>query len=224
MTLSIKTNFLKGEFDEAMRDIYSPISKAGQAAIKEAGAEVKADARQSIAQSGFSRRWQNALRVDIYPRKGESADAVAHVYHKIPYAGVFEEGAEIGGSPYLWVPMRNTPKKMARKRLTPERFASGVGDLVSMRSKKGRPMLGARMAVSKAAKAKGPPYKITLSALHRGSQGGTTASGRKRHFVTVPLFIGVKKVSVPKKFGVSAAVKRAAKRLPELYLKHLKVD
>jgi hypothetical protein len=38
-----------------------------------------------------------ALRVNIYPPQGDSMRPAAFIYHKIRYAGVFEEGAVISG-------------------------------------------------------------------------------------------------------------------------------
>jgi len=58
-----------------------------------------------IAAGGLSRKWQNALRVNIYPPQGDSMHPAAFVYHKIRYAGVFEDGAVIGGQPLLWLPL-----------------------------------------------------------------------------------------------------------------------
>lgn len=224
MSLRTTYQFATGQFDQAMQEIYAPISEAGKAAMKEAADEGKTLIRSRIAGAGFSKKWQNAMRADVYPKKGDSANAAVHFYHKVGYAGVFAEGEEITGNPMLWLPLPWAPKKLARKKLTPERFAAGVGDLVSMRSRSGRPMLGARMAVSKAAKRKGPPYKVTISALNRGSQGGATASGRVRNIVTVPLFLGIERVKIGRKFDVQGAVDDIAARLPEMYLKHLRVD
>src|ERR1700745_2725921 len=79
-----------------------PLAKAATAALRDAGEIAKSNGRASIAAAGFSRKWQNALRVNIYPPQGDSLRPAAFIFHKIRYAGVFEEGAVIGGQPLLW--------------------------------------------------------------------------------------------------------------------------
>ena len=42
----------------------------------------------------------------------------AFIFHKIRYAGVFEEGAVIRGQPLLWLPLGNVPVRR-RRPMTP---------------------------------------------------------------------------------------------------------
>ena len=124
----------RGAFIKAFMAAEEPIARAATLAIREAGEEIKQDARAQIGAAGFSRRWQNALRVDHYPRGGEtSVNAAAHIWHRIPYARVFEEGATIGGSPFLWLPLSHAPQKIGRFRMTPKRYVDGVGPLQFVR-------------------------------------------------------------------------------------------
>ena len=213
MSLAVTYDFATGEFDRAMERIYEPIAKAGTAAIRIATDEAKIEARQSIAAAGFSRRWQLTLRGEVYPKK-PSANAAGVLFHKIAYAGIFEEGGTIPGSPMLWIPLPSAPKKVGGKRMTPARFVDQMGPLFAVRSRSGKPMLAARAAIPKAEARRGPPYKVTPSRLKRGPAARTTA-------VMVPMFIGQEKVDIPKKFGVAAAMEAAAARLPGLYLSQL---
>ncbi|RUV75923.1 MAG: hypothetical protein EOR30_17060 [Mesorhizobium sp.] len=57
------------EFAGAMFGIKDPIAFAATAAISEAGDIVKREGRADIAAAGFSKRWQNALRVNVYPKR-----------------------------------------------------------------------------------------------------------------------------------------------------------
>src|SRR5690606_14187289 len=57
-----------GAFIKAFMAAEEPIAKAATAAVSEAAAEIKAEARAQIGAAGFSRKWQNALRVDFYPK------------------------------------------------------------------------------------------------------------------------------------------------------------
>lgn len=215
MSLKVTYLYATGQFDQAMREIYEPISEAGTAAMRAAADEVKQEARASIASAGFSKKWQNALRVDAYPKKGASANAAAHIYHKIPYADVFEEGATIRGRPHLWVALPHTPKKVAGKKMTAARFAENIGPLFPLPTRGGKPMLAAKMAVSKTAAKKGPPYKATMAGLRRGAAG----QGIVR---AVPVFVGLDRVRIARKFRIQDAIDKAVGRLPELYLDNLK--
>jgi len=217
MTFGLKFTSKKGEFSDAMAAISTPIAEAGTSAIRKAADFAKVEARQSIADAGFSKRWQNTLRADVYPKRGESLRTAAAIYHKIPYADVFESGATVRGKPTLWVPLSSSPKKVNRKRMTPENFIAGVAPLFPLPNKGGKKILAAQMSVSKTAAARGAPYKPTLAALRRGAAGAGIT-------VAVPIFVGIDTVKIQKKFNVTKAVEDAAAQLPQLYLRFLKAD
>ncbi|RWF44300.1 MAG: hypothetical protein EOS65_02680 [Mesorhizobium sp.] len=198
-----------------MAAIKDPIAAAATAAITEAGDIVKKEGRADIASAGFSKKWQNALRVNIYPKRQMSMDAAALVYHKIQYAGVFDEGAVIGGSPFLWLPLRDAPMGRGGRRIKPSEYRNKVGHpLYSIKRPGKAPLLGAYIRTTDT-RAKG----ISLSQLKRGRN----PNGRGRE-VLVPLYIGVPRVNIKQKFHIRDIVDRASGRLGELYLKNLKVD
>ena len=73
-----------------------------------------------LGADGFS----NALQSKAYPSSGVSLSPAAVIYSKIPYAGVFEEGATIAGR--LWLPIEaNLPLQARGKRWTPKGFSGG---------------------------------------------------------------------------------------------------
>lgn len=215
MSLSIKYSYIKGQFEAAMGGLYTPVAEAATAAIGEAGAMLKLDARAEIAKGGFSKRWQNALRVNTYPAKGKaSVNAAAFLFHKIPYADVFETGATIRGKPKLWLPLKTTPKNVAGQRMTAGNYVKNVGPLISIKSKTGKPLLAARIRTTEGRAKKG----LSISQLRRGT------AGKQGTIRAVPLFIGVDSVLIRKKFDTTAAAERARDALPGLYFKHLKGD
>jgi hypothetical protein len=216
MPLRIVYRTKDGEFEETIVGSYLTIEEAATAAMRTAADIVKAEGRASIAAAGFSRRWQNALRVDVFPKGGNpSANPAAFIHHKIGYAGIFETGGPVSGQPLLWLPLKTTPKKIGRFKMTPERFRIGTGQaLVTIRRSGKPPLLGARVRDSR----RSGTSRVTLSMLRRGTSG---SRGRIR---TVPLFIGVPAVSIPDKFGITEIVEGAAARLPSLYAAHLKTD
>ena len=204
----------RGAFVEAFMSAEKPIARAATMAVKEAGNDVKSDARAKIASAGFGKKWQNALRADVYPKRDESINAAAHIYHKIHYAHVFEEGAKISGKPLLWLPLSNVAKKVGRRKLTPQNYP---GALQYVRRPGKNPLLMAKMRVSKAAARRAQMGKVSAAAMRRGASG----SGVLR---SVPIFVGISTVTIRKRFSVRQVTEQAAARLGELYMKHLQVD
>src|SRR6476660_1481334 len=134
------TDVAKGFVDVIARGIERPMARAATAAVRDAGDIAKRGGRSSIAVAGFSHKWQNALRVNIYPPQGESLRPAAFVFHKIRYAGVFEEGAVIGGKPLLWLPLSNVPIRRGRP-IRPAEYVRSLGPLVSVQRPGSPPLL-----------------------------------------------------------------------------------
>lgn len=204
----------KGLFEKAFANKYHPVATAATAAIKEAGAEAVNLGRASIAAAPgrFGRGWQKALRFKAFPGGAAvSANAAGIIYLKSRYGGVFEDGASIHGKPILWLPLRNVPKNIGRKKLTPAVFKAMVGPLFLVARPGRNPLLVARVA----AKARSSDAPITLAALRRG------AKGAGKNIASVPIFIGVPNVFETQKFHIRAAVAKAAAFLPDLYFKNL---
>jgi hypothetical protein len=204
-----------GEFDAAIQAKYEPLARAAKEAVKEAGDIVKREARADIGRAGFSTLWQNALRVEIFPQGSKvSANAAAFIFHKIDYSWVFEEGATIKGKPMLWLPLKSAPKRIGRARVTPKLYRQKYGPLVSLKSKAGKPLLGARVRLTEdEAKRKKP--RVSLSRLSAGT-GGT---GVLR---TIPLFVGVRQVHLKDRFSIAEICQRARDRLPALYFQNFR--
>ncbi len=219
--LRAKVDRRKGAFLAAFMAAEQPIAEAATRAVTQAAEEAKTGARATIAAAGFGRKWQNALRADVYPRGREtSIDAAAHIYHRIPYAWVFDEGATIRGNPMLWIPLSHAPQKIGRFRATPERYTRLIGPLQYMRQPGGPPLLAAKIGMTRArAKTEKLP-KISLAAAKKGVKGG----GKRRVIRSVPMFIGISTVQLRRRFEITRIVRAAATRLGALYFKHLKGD
>src|SRR5882672_3832798 len=154
---SLKLNYaaLTGQFRQMAEEMQQPIKVAATGAINDAAKFIKVAGRANIAQAGFSTKWQNALRVNVYPSKGVSMDPALLAYHKIPYAGVFERGATISGSPYLWLPLPDVPRNAYGRRMSPANFVRLIGPLKSVFRAGKPPLLVAQIV--------GDPDKITLA-------------------------------------------------------------
>lgn len=214
MSLRITLDIISGDFHRQAEEHERTVATATTLAMKDVQSAVKVKGRANIAAAGFSRRWQNALRVDQYPKTGISINAAVFLYHNIQYAGVFEDGATIRGRPMLWLPLPGTPKKVNRQKMTPEKFQTEVADLVSMRTRSGKPLLGARVRLSKAQQAQSRP-RITMAKLRRGVLG-------RGKLATIPMFHGIPTARINKKLNIREICAQARDSIPALYAKNFK--
>lgn len=219
MTIPLKIIYsvAKGEFDNAMRDFVNPIAFAATGAIKDAGQQLKTRGRARIAAAGFSSRWQNAFRVNVYPRRGNSIDAAMFAYHKIPYAGVFERGAIIGakGGRYLWLPLPNAPKRIGGRHLTPRLFIDLIGPLHFVNVPGKAPMLAAYMT-SSAAAASGITVRKLKTGFKRLSTNGILS------VVSVPIFYGINTVTIGAKFELGELFTQTQRDVRQYYVQNIK--
>jgi hypothetical protein len=204
MTARVRYTYEPGSFEAAFRAPYADMAVAAQGAIAAAGAIVKSEARADISAAGLGAGFVKALRVDIYPKGRNSLNATAHIYHKIPYAGVFEDGAIIRGRSRLWIPLQSTPQRYGRKPMTPELFRKSIGPLSFVKRPGKHPLL-----VAKAKKGKNMT-KVSLARFRSGGKG-------EGPLVSVPVFVGLDSVSIRKRLNITGIVRAARDRLPQLY-------
>ena len=198
MAIRFSLSDVAKEFTDAVvNGIQTPLAQAATAAVREAGEIAKSNGRASIAAAGFSRKWQNALRVNIYPPQGDSLRPAAFIFHKIRYAGVFEDGAVIGGQPFLWLPLPTVPLRRGRP-MTPAQYVKSIGPLVSVQRPGRAPLLF-------------PKYRPA-----RRRRGRMSSKERK------PLYVGLSSVAIAKRFNIKGAAQNAAAQLPSLFEKHLR--
>lgn len=219
MTVPIKLIYsaVKGEFAEAMAAVANPIAAAATGAVKDTAQEVKLNGRAKIGGAGFSARWQNAFRVNVYPKRGNSIDAAMFAYHKIPYAGIFDTGGTITGSGggFLWLPLPTAPKRIGGSRITPSLFIQRVGPLHYINNPGKAPMLAAYMT-SSAAAASGITIRKLKAGNKRLSQRGILS------VVSVPIFYGIRQVEIKAKFRLGSVFSSAQHSLAAYYVQHIK--
>ena len=204
-------------FRKSAEGIKLAMAIAATGAVRDAGAEVKTGARANIAAAGFGVRWQNTLRVNLYPSSGVSMGPAAYMYHKIPYAGVFEQGASIAGDPLLWLPLPGVPQSMLGVHMSPANYTRLIGPLHTIFVAGKPPMLAGWIQGG----VRGVGV-ITVRKLRSGawaSKRGTKNPG----LVSVPLFIGLDSVTIGKKFDLQGVADKARAGLVEGYFRNLKV-
>jgi hypothetical protein len=188
---------------EMVREKQYPIAAAAVAALRDVAAISVQEGRADIAAAGpnFRGNWQERLQYRTFDDNdaagGPSMDAKAVIFHKYGIAGVFEYGATMHGRPLIWIPT------------TRRGSSANVFGLTSMptRTKKGqqREIRRSRFLVS--ATINGQPMLFDKR---------DKARDRK------PVYVGVKQVTVPKKFHITEIVKANWEKLAALFLLHLK--
>lgn len=217
MTLGISYKLASGSFEEHIKQLEFPIASAATKAVHEGSLILKTRGRANIAAAGLKKAWQNALQVKVYPSRRESIDAAMFGYHKIPYASLLEEGGTITGKPLLWVPLKGTPRKLGRRRMSPGNMRRLAGvDLFSMKSKGGTPLLATRVRVP-AAMAHRRKVRASMSLLQRGATGSGVLK-------TLPLFHGVKSITIKKRLHLTGVFQNVHAILPELYFRNLEAN
>jgi hypothetical protein len=211
MSARFTVKFEPGALAKAFESKYQVMAVGATKAMGIVTEKAKEKARASIRAAGgnFVRRWPNALRSSVFPSGAKaSASPAGLLYMRATYAGIVEEGGTIKGSPYLWIPLKNTPKRIGGKRVTP----GSLRNLVTIRRPGKPPLLGMRV------KATSTRFNqpVTASLLARGTSA-------KRGLVRViPLFVGVPKAEIRKRFAVRQAAESAARDLPSIYFSVLK--
>lgn len=203
-----------GSFPEYMERRHKAVVAAATRTMDDVKDRVLKDGRASIAAAGFPVGVQKALRGERFPRGAkESINASVYIWHRSSYSGIFETGGTIQGRPLLWIPLSTTMPKLGRDKVTPGMFAARGVKLVSLKSKKGTPLLGAYVPTdTKANRRKFASGKVSWNMIKQGRGDGSHRA--------VPLFFGIKAVTIPKKFGVVAAAEAAEREIPALFFKH----
>lgn len=208
-----RTSYQRGSFENAMTGVGDYMAVAATRALRTVSDRAKQAGRRSIASAGFSRKWQNALRADVYPKRGRaSLGAAAVIRHKIPYAGVFERGATIHGAGLLWLPLPNAPAGRGGRRIKPSEYRAKIGWPLYSATIGGKAFLGAYVRLTPGRSLR----SVSRAVLRRGRNPGGRGVVR-----FVPLYVGVTSVSISKKFDVTGAVDAAASDLAGEYAKEI---
>ncbi|MCC8937422.1 hypothetical protein H8A99_13300 [Bradyrhizobium sp. Arg68] len=191
---------VKGDIAKMMEDEGKRVATALTSAFRKGGEQLKQRGRGAIAAGGFSGKWQNAFRVNTYPKSGNSMSPRIFGYHKIKFAGQFQEPEPVIGSPYIWLPIeKNLP---GGQHWSPRKYTRTIGPLKSGRSGS-RPILFGLVSVN----SKGAPLKPTR-------KGVRLTKVRK---VWLPVFVGVRSVQDPKRFDLNAEAEKVASELDGIF-------
>ena len=206
---------ISGDYQKMMKAEQQRLAKAATATMRSVQGIIKSEGRAAISSGGMSSRFANAFRVNLYPPGGDALNPAVFAYHKIPWAGQFEDPQPVSGHPLLWLPIdANLPLQARGKRWTPRDFTNQIGPLRSGHHG-GKPLLFGQVRVGQSGGVLALPSSAKRG--HR-AQLAREVFGRQKK-VWRPVFVGVSSVTDPKRFDISAVVKKAEAEIPDLYAK-----
>lgn len=133
-----------GDLEEELIAEVKAAERAVTAAIRLAGAGVKAGWRAQIASAGLGERLARTIRDKYYPKSGESIEAAALVYSRAPHiVGAFDQGVTIRSRDGFWlaIPTPTAGKGAKGGRITPGEWEQRNGRRLKFVYRRGRPGL-----------------------------------------------------------------------------------
>ena len=202
--------------DGDIRAIYGSSIKEGKAAVTRAvgiaGAQLQANWRNQVASAGLGQKLARTVRKNVYPSQTTSLHAAALVWSKAPVIiDAFERGVLIRSANgfYLAIPLPAAGAKgNGTKRITPGGWEQRTGRRLVFVYRKGRHPLLVDQGVIPTGRA--PAF------------GARKKRGRKN--VSVPIFVLVPQVKLPKKLSLLAAADAAQGSLAGLILSQWRED
>ena len=176
--------------------------KAVSAAMREAGTGLKSAWRGQIGQAGLGRRLSNSIRSQTYPKAEESLNAAALVWSKAPkIISAHDSGPLIRSKSGFWlaIPLPAAGKSTRGGRITPGEWEQRRG--VRLR------FVFRRAAAS---------LLVAEGRLSSRGLGVASKSKTGRGLSTVPIFLLVRQVKLPKRLDLARDAERAVDRLPGL--------
>jgi hypothetical protein len=176
--------------------------KAVSAAMREAGTGLKAAWRTQITGAGLGRRLANSIQSQNFPRSGESLNAAALVWSKAPVIiGAHDSGPLIRSRNGFWlaIPTAAAGKGARGGRITPGEWERRRG-------------LRLRFVYRRT----GPSLLVAEGRLNSRGQGVASRSQTGRGRTTVPIFLLVRQVKLPKRLDLARDAERAVDGVPGL--------
>lgn len=176
--------------------------KAVTAAMREAGTGLKTAWRSQITGAGLGRRLANSIRSQTYPKTGESLNAAALVWSKAPViVGAHDTGPLIRSKDGFWlaIPTEAAGRGLRGGRITPGEWERRRG-------------LRLRFVYRR----HGPSLLVAEGRLNSRGLGVASRSMTGRGRTTVPIFLLVPQVKLPKRLDLERDAERALDSVPGL--------
>jgi hypothetical protein len=176
--------------------------KAVSAAMRAAGSGLKSDWRAQITGAGLGRRLANSIRSQTFPKSSNSLNAAALVWSKAPVIiGAHDTGPLIRSKDGFWlaIPLPAAGKSTRGGRITPGEWERRRG-------------LRLRFVYRRT----GPSLLVAEGRLNTKGQAVVSRSKTGRGLTTVPIFLLVPQVKLPKRLDLARDAERAHEAVPGL--------
>ena len=188
--------------------------RAVTGAMRAAGAALKADWRMQITGAGLGGRLANAVRNQTYPKGAQSLTAAALVYSKAPkVTDAHDRGGLIRSQNAFWlaIPLPAAGKGARGGRITPGQWEAKTGRRLTFIYRRGKSgLLVDTGTVTRAAP--------------RAAFGERQRERRGFKNRTVPIFVLVRQVKLPKRLNLFPAAERIAAGLPAAIVANWRSD
>jgi hypothetical protein len=178
--------------------------RAVTAAMREAGTGLKSAWRSQITGAGLGTRLANSIRLASFPKSGESLDAAALIWSKAPViVRAHDTGPLIRSKDGFWlaIPTPAAGKSLRGGRISPGEWERRTG-------------LRLRFIYRRT----GPSLLVAEGRLNTKGRAVASKSKTGRGVVTVPIFLLVPQVKLPKRLDLARDADRALDSVPGLIL------
>ena len=185
-----------------LREEISAGERAVKAAMAEAGGDLKQAWRRQIAQAGLGHRLPRTIRNRTYPQKGDSLDAAAFIWSNAPeIVSAHDRGVLIRSKAGFWlaIPLPAAGKGRGGVRLTPGEWERRRG-----------------MRLRFVYRRRGLSLLVADGRLNTKGLGVASRSKTGRGRATVPIFLLVPQVRLPKRLNLDRDAERALDSVPGL--------
>lgn len=208
------------QWQKATTEYERIMAKGATQAFRKMSRVVELAARRAVGNAGFTSNVQRTIQAMNKPPSGYVLNPRIWLHSTVNYLDVFETGRTITGNPLLWLPLPTVPSHpgsgtmfgglVGRPHMTPSQYVRNVGRLITVVTRKhgGLIMLGALV--------EGPDTRPSRARLRRTFlKQRFHEKTRPKHFV--PLFIGIARITIPKKFDIDRATDDAMDGLEKIY-------
>lgn len=194
---------IQGDLRALMKEEFEAAEQAVSAGVSEAASGLQTAWRGQITGAALGRGFANSIRKKVYPTTGVSIRAAAVVYSDASKViDAFDRGVLIRAKDGFWlaIPTAAAGKKgVGNKRITPGGWEQRTGQRLRFVYRREQPSL-------------------LVAETRLNSRGRAVASRSKtgRGVATVPIFLLVPQVKLPKRLSLDGPAREAEQRLPGL--------
>ena len=194
---------IQGDLRAMMRAELDAAERAVTAGVSEAASGLQTAWRGQITGAALGQSLANSVRKKLYPTSGTSIRAAAVVYSNASkVVDAFDRGAIIRAKDGFWLAIPTAAagqKGIGNKRITPGGWEQRTGQRLRFVYRRGQPSL-----------------LVAETRLNSKGRAVVSKSKTGRGLATVPIFILVLQVKLPKRLSLEGPAREAEERLPGL--------